>query len=39
MSPRTIGFDHGRRTGFALNRFHAPLQCKQCHTRQGPSPA
>jgi hypothetical protein len=35
MPTPTIGFDHGRRTGFALNRFHAPLTCKQCHTSPG----
>ena len=35
MSPKSIGFDHGRRTGFALNRFHAPLDCKQCHKSAG----
>ena len=35
MPTPTIGFDHGRRTGFALNRFHAPLACKQCHTASG----
>lgn len=35
MPTPTIGFDHGRRTGFALNRFHAPLACKQCHTAPG----
>lgn len=35
MPTPTIGFDHGRRTGFALNRFHAPLACKQCHTTSG----
>ena len=35
MPTPTIGFDHGRRTGFALNRFHAPLTCRQCHTASG----
>lgn len=35
MPTPTIGFDHGRRTGFALNRFHAPLACKRCHTAAG----
>ncbi len=28
-------FDHARRTGWALNRFHAPLDCRQCHTAPG----
>jgi len=35
MATPSIGFDHGRRTGFALNRFHAVLTCKQCHTAAG----
>ena len=35
MPSRAIGFDHGRRTGFTLNRFHAQLACKQCHTAAG----
>lgn len=35
MTPRSTGFDHARRTGFALNRFHAPLTCKQCHKNAG----
>lgn len=35
MPTPAIGFDHGRRTGFALNRFHAPLTCRQCHTTAG----
>ncbi|MCX5762756.1 MAG: cytochrome c3 family protein [Gemmatimonadetes bacterium] len=35
MPTPAIGFDHGRRTGFPLNRFHAPLTCKQCHTAPG----
>lgn len=35
MPARTIGFDHGRRTGFPLNTFHAALDCKTCHTAPG----
>ncbi len=35
MPTRTLAFDHGRRTGFALNRFHAPLACKACHPAPG----
>ena len=34
--PRTARFDHARVTGWALNRFHAPLACKQCHTMPAP---
>ncbi|MCX6137289.1 MAG: cytochrome c3 family protein, partial [Ignavibacteriales bacterium] len=25
-------FDHARSTGWALNRFHARLECQRCHT-------
>ncbi len=35
MPSRSIGFDHGRRTGFTLNRFHAQLDCKSCHKAPG----
>lgn len=35
MSPRTIGFDHARRAGFALNMFHSPLECRSCHKSPG----
>jgi len=33
--PRTTGFDHRARTGWVLNRFHAPLPCQQCHVTAG----
>jgi hypothetical protein len=32
---RTAGFDHRTRTGWALNRLHAPLACQRCHTTPG----
>jgi hypothetical protein len=35
MPSRSLAFDHGRRTGFTLNRFHATLECKRCHTGSG----
>jgi hypothetical protein len=35
MPSRSLGFDHGRRTGFTLNRFHAQLDCKSCHKAPG----
>jgi hypothetical protein len=28
-------FDHYARTGWALNQFHEPLDCRACHTRPG----
>jgi len=28
-------FDHGRRTGWAQNRFHADLGCQRCHQTPG----
>jgi hypothetical protein len=33
--PRTAGFDHRARTGWALNRFHASLPCGRCHGEAG----
>ena len=34
--PRRVpAFDHRVRTGWALNRFHAPLACKACHGAAG----
>jgi hypothetical protein len=32
---RTAGFNHKAQAGWALNRFHAPLTCQQCHTTPG----
>lgn len=32
---KAVGFDHKARTGWALNRFHAPLACVACHTTPG----
>ena len=29
---KVAGFDHKSRTGWTLNRFHAPLACVQCHS-------
>ena len=31
---KKTGFDHGRRTGFALTGRHAALTCQDCHTRE-----
>jgi Class III cytochrome C family len=28
-------FDHSKSTGWALNRFHSRLGCRQCHTTSG----
>jgi hypothetical protein len=30
-----IGFDHSKKAGWTLNRFHAALTCQQCHTTPG----
>jgi hypothetical protein len=35
MPSRALAFDHGRRTGFTLNRFHAQLACRSCHKGAG----
>jgi hypothetical protein len=35
QAPRTAGFDHRARTGWVLNRFHAPLPCQRCHQAAG----
>jgi hypothetical protein len=35
MPSRALAFDHGRRTGFTLNRFHAQLACRSCHKGEG----
>lgn len=32
---KAVGFDHKARTGWVLNRFHAPLACVACHTTPG----
>ncbi len=32
---RSAGYDHRARTGWRLNRFHATLGCRQCHTASG----
>ena len=29
------GFDHLKRTGWSLGRFHATLKCSRCHTKKG----
>jgi hypothetical protein len=29
-----LGFDHQRRTGWALKQYHEPLECRRCHTKK-----
>ena len=34
-SKQKAPFNHGERTGWALNRFHQKLDCSRCHTEKG----